>query len=795
MKRKIRNANFKLNSHFLTFIFSHFLVFSLSLIPVTAQLKKANDYFAHFEYAKAIPYYVKELHTKDSAEALDKLAACYFFTGDYEKAEIVYRKIISQKNSAPINLFNYGRILQYNRKYAEAKNQFLQYAIANPQDKRGEIFAKSCDIRFWKDSLFGVEIKNLANINTGFSEFSPVLFDKQLFFVSDRPKNFIEYDKQNWTSTPFSAVYSYREKAGDTAKFSIHLFENFNGHDGPVSFSEKKKQIFFMRIEPKKITEENKINKGKIFEAGFDNEKISGITPFPYNSDMYSCGHPAITPDGEYLFFTSDMPGGFGGKDIYYCKRENGSWGKPVNLGSEINTEGDEVFPSVKNDSFIYFSSNGHANYGGLDIFSAYKKNGEWKISNLKMPVNSNADDYGIFFSSENKGCFSSNRKGGKGQEDIYEFKIISSSITGEIFSLDNKPRKGMTLYLMDALGAAIDSIITNDAGFFIFKKLQHDQNYVIKMKTEDVEFHGHANMDTDPEKIIKIYVANKRNKIVDTVYTDNESFFRTHRNKTVPINIRGKIQLSALPGMNAPNIGVLLKTEDGKIISSTITDKDGFYDFKNLKGDESYMIVLDETNPSFDNKLKYTIMGNIFSNGLPILAGDVQLWFGDKFDEKIISMVLDKDGLYRFEYLPTEHYAMKLMDTQWGKIDLEHKEDSAIIVIENIYYEVDKWEILEDGKKTLNKAISFLSAHPNISMELGAHTDSRASDKHNLELSQKRAQAAVDYMASKGIKTEQLKAIGYGEAKPINKCINGTPCTEEEYRINRRTEFKIIGN
>jgi tetratricopeptide (TPR) repeat protein len=440
----------------------------LSVVTGSAQKSKADKYFAKAQYAKEIPAYEKAAKKNDDSqqESLVRLGDCYRVLNEYKKAEDSYKQALALKGKLPADFYyNYGYVLKTNNNYAEALNQFYAYLEEKPTDNKVKNAIKSCQqIKYWMTKAVEYEIKNVEGVNTAKSEFCPSVLNNKLVYVGEKQTDFLELSVDEMNGEPFLNVFVSKvdvDKSSNTKTFSNKI--NGKYHDGPVSFSSDGKTLLFTRVDY--VTKKNKeyINRAKIFFANGHDRNWSNIKGFQYNSEDYSVAHPSLSPDGNYLFFTSDMPGGQGGKDLWYCKKSGDGWEKPVNLGTDVNTSGDEMFPYVRKDGVLFFSSNGLPGFGGLDIFSAKEKEGKWLVSrNESLHLNSSSDDFSVCFLSDSTGYFSSNREGGKGKDDIYWFKYTNKyiNVSGTVLLTENTndAAKGVKVILADVNGKPIDS-------------------------------------------------------------------------------------------------------------------------------------------------------------------------------------------------------------------------------------------------------------------------------------------------------------------------------------------------
>ncbi|MES2760888.1 MAG: tetratricopeptide repeat protein [Bacteroidota bacterium] len=399
---------------------------------------KGDKYFDQNLFGEAIKCYQNDLKAKNrkvADHAIQKLADCYRITGEFEKAEATYKKILKKKKKEPIHYLNYGLSLKSSAKYAEAIVQFQEYSILKPQDPMGRIFLLSCDsAQKWLEETIGKEVKNLDAINTEQSEFSPVIYEKEkLIFSSSRigsKKALISFDGGSETHrTDLYSITLQKVETKENIRPDIYNLEAINTpmHEGSASFTKDGKEVYFTKtVKGKRNTDNNILNTLQIFYSRQDStgKWIKPISAFSFNSLKYSVGHPCLTTDGGTIYFMSDKPGGFGKTDIYYSiKQEDGTWGAPVNVGKNINTFGHELFPYISEENTLYFSSNSHPGMGQLDIFKATKDSSWSNVQNLKPPINSIGNDFGIVFDGRyQRGFFSSDRFNGKGAEDIYSF-------------------------------------------------------------------------------------------------------------------------------------------------------------------------------------------------------------------------------------------------------------------------------------------------------------------------------------------------------------------------------------
>jgi len=754
-----------------------FAVISLSL-SASAQMNKANSLYTQGRYVDAAKAYEKVVK-KESAnfEAVSKLANCYRILKDYQKAEEYYAKAVSLPNADVEQYLYYGQALKSNKKFTEAKVQFEIYVQKNPSSLLGKLLLQSInDVKNWESEPTWFQVSRQDDLNSELADFSPTLINNSIIFTTEREEDFVNDNQNSANKKPYLTIFE--AKANDNDFRSFNKPKRFSSslkspyHDGPTSFSKTNKVLYFSRSA--RELKGNKENKIKIYYANNTGKSWTKAYPFPYNSNEYNSAHPTISDDGKLLFFSSDMPGGLGGMDIYMCRWENNQWTKPQNLGNGVNTSQDEVFPTFRNGE-LYFSSNGLPGYGGLDIFLSKLSDNFESSLNLRTPLNSNTDDFGICWLDDKNGFFSSDRTGGLGSDDIYRFlftgiKTAEKTSMQGLLEYQQLPISGMTVKLLDENDNVLQTTKTDNEGKFAFDKLTADKNYMVLVDTKD---EGVLNNG-------KVYLTNKNgekvllaNKVKNGVFTfqalpaDRYSQMPILQEKDeslFTIGLHGQVY-QQLPGDFNKQMELYVVGDDGNIIATTKTDKDGKFFFPKLSPDAQYIIRLNEE----DGSLKVIILTE---------SGE------------LLESTAKKSRDYVYVRLDPDKKSITLLNEVDEVIRIKIDEN---FIISNIYYDYDKADINPDAAKELDKLATILKKNKHIAVELSSHTDSRASDDYNLKLSQKRADAAAEYIISKGVEKKRVYGKGFGETRLINKCSNGVECTEDEHGKNRRTEFKVI--
>ncbi len=422
---------------------------SIKLIPIIVlialqfnsygQLQRANRYFDLYRFSKAIPLYKKVIAKgplEKSNEAVVKLADCYRYINNPQEARSWYARAVEIVPVVPVNYLYLGQALRQLESYKDAKAAFEKYAQLVVDDPRGKTYAAFCDWAIKNKYAVSkvLEIKNEEALNTKWSDFSPVIYKDGIVFTSDRVSDAKTDLTYKWTDNDYLDLFLSKPKYFQDywtdmtePKTLSNSYEQLY-HDGPAVFSKDGKMVIISRTDRKNVKvakDKIKTHVVKMFFADITDDKNPKFKPFFLNADEYSVAHPTLSPDGKTMIFSSDKPGGFGESDLYMCVWANDNWTNLVNLGQKINSLGNEVFPTMVNDTTLLFASDGYAGFGGLDIFISNKKGGEWtEPRNLMKPINSSWDDFGILFFEDMKhGFFSSNRPGGKGLDDIYAFR------------------------------------------------------------------------------------------------------------------------------------------------------------------------------------------------------------------------------------------------------------------------------------------------------------------------------------------------------------------------------------
>lgn len=706
---------------------------------------------------------------------------------------------------------SYARALASNSKYKESQEQFDNYLLLVDNDDRAKGFSKLYeDISVLAKNVDCYKVDYLS-INTSAADFSPVKYQNGLVFVSNRKTSGGVKRVFEWNNSPFLDLYHLDElakvstgeaglggaasaktsktrrtpqvgsdeyttsTANDSPTLGVLGGGNIGGkrtnyadraltesdrmsgainskyHEGPVAFFKDGRRVIFTRNNmkggsPKKS--DDGVIKLKMYSAEAKKDAWANITELPFNSDQYSTGHPALSADERLLFFVSDMPGGFGGTDLYVSRYEGSGWGAPINLGDKINTAGNEMFPFIDELGNLYFSSDGHPGLGDLDIFYVRMEGTtpKGKVTNLGMPLNSSKDDFGIITDGQRKsGYFSSNRKEGGDDDDIYKFDReceAGCDLLIAVYDADTKmPLDRSRITFTNDKGNE-QTVETDADGIVKMDNVVTTHNYAFKATKEGYTPNTVTYMTEECDtETPRLEIPLQRPGLDSSGLIARDRIPSSLRPDAKTCTIRGKVKMLS---SKAPVEGVLvsLKNEcDGTTITA-YSDKDGNFEFTAVEGCD------------------YTLQGK-----------------KDEYGSK--SSLLQKFNCNDAANVVPEIYMFK---------------EGDVVEIENIYFDYGKYYIRRDARAGLDKLVDIMREYPNMKIELRSHTDSRSSKEFNQKLSDNRAKSTAEYLFKRGISRSRiLDYRGFGETQLVNGCADGVKCSEAEHQLNRRTEIKVV--
>ncbi|MBQ0030399.1 MAG: OmpA family protein [Bacteroidales bacterium] len=656
---------------------NHFFSDITKIIPIVATvvvcsgcsvnqtIKKADKKYEIGEYYKAASIYRMAYPRVSAAKERQKkgyvayrMGTCYALLNENSKAEMALKNAVRYKGDSLACLL-YADVLRKNNKAKEAIKQYDAFLETHPADSRALAGKSSAvDAVEWAKNPTKYVVSKVDLLASKKTESSPAFpggDSSTVYFATTRIEKGDKRKNSKITGLPTHNIYVARKNSAG-AWDQIEALEgeiNTIDDEGAPCFTADGKTMFFTRCRSVK----GQSLGAEIYTCQRQGGKWGKVSKVELSKDSsITFAHPAVSSDGRVLYFVSDLQGGFGGKDIWFSIKNESGWGAPQNAGSQINTAGDEMFPTFRHDSLLYFSSNGHPGFGGLDIFCATLGNdGSWKsVRNMMTPINSSMDDFGMsFIEGAESGMFSSNRDERKGNDHLYSFVLppVLFNITGKILSTSGEPLPDATI-----------RVVGND--------------------------------------------------------------------------------------------GTNLKLH---------AKKDGTFSYP------------------LNKNVKYVILGNC------------------------------RGYLNRKETVATED----LEDSKNFNVNMQLASISKPVGLDNIFFEFGKATLTKESDKSLDKLVALLNDNPNITIEIGAHTDRVGSAEGNLELSGQRARSVVDYLVKKGIESDRLTAKGYGKSTPVvvdaklakqydfmkeGQILDDgalDQMTKEQQdianQVNRRTEFRVL--
>ena len=670
-------------------------LFAILMLSSCASLYLDNGKAAYEElkYQDAISNLEKGLAKKSDTESRLILADAYMKTNNFTQAMETYREATVDPGVTDSQRLDFGRALMTNENYDEALAVFEGILSRSPSNEVAQNLAHACrnaDMMMADSSLYTIEPFNVPGLS---GVFAPVEYNNGLLVSGTADAGL---NKDPYTGESFIDLYFYENVNGIWKNAS--KLEGVNGkwHDGIATLSADEKTMILTRSnysgKSGLKSDEDHINNTQLYisEKNEDGE-WSDPTLLPFGDDKYMFAHPTLSEDGNTLYFSSNMSPSQGGMDIFQVSRENGEWGIPQNLPSSINTPADEVFPHLKSADSLFYSSDGLAGLGGLDLHYSVLRNGNWgDPSHLGYPLNSSGDDFGVSFNEGgDTGYISSDRAG---SDQLYSFAISSPEIT-------------------------LDGLIT------------------------DVD-------DLTPIEGVKVVISNLTDGTTETLMTDEN----------------GRYNLDLLPGKEYK-----IQTEHD--------------DYFSVSENVSTQGVTSSEEKDLVFELKKLVITDTADNGDTDGSGDKG--DGDGSDGDGNGSDSDGDGSDVADNGDGS-------DGSDGDGNGDGSGTDGVYDIPNIYWDYNKWDIRPDAEPYLDELVKTLKDNPNLKVQVQSHCDSRGSYFFNDQLSEKRANAVVDYLVSKGISRSLVTSKGYGERKLVNNCRDNVECSEADHQKNRRTEFIV---
>jgi outer membrane protein OmpA-like peptidoglycan-associated protein len=613
-----------------------------------------------------------------------------------------------------------------------------------------------------------VVVTNERRINSDELEYSPVFYKEGIVFVSTRHESVLyEVKDKNANGVNIMSIFqAQRDDEGFLHEPTVLANELLTRvHEGPVTFDRTAETIFFTRNETQTKAPDG-FKKLQVYQAKKQGDLWGEIKKLAFNDPDFNYLHPSISADNDVMFIASDIPGGYGGMDLYAVYKGGEEWSQLVNLGSKVNTPGNEVFPFIAADGVLYFSSDGHGGYGNLDIFytTQVPRDESWREPvNLNSPFNSPSDDFGFIVDRDNKnGYFSSDRKGGFGGDDIYSFFIEGTvgPIAGGTQDLDGlvvkdedgNPLEGATI---SAINFDEISLSADDAQ--IVKLLPGSggkDNFILDVSSGGLGKAGDTGADGQTDLTM-----NKGNYVLKitkdgyvpayvtiTPDTDLRNLDVRLRRAVDCIPLAGRVWME---GGKTPVSGAEVHIVDVESQEAVIvySDATGSYDYC-INCNRVYSV--------------YAVKNGVTSAPGIASAKNIPCAQGEK-----INLPLYLGGTPLFAGMTIE--------------------------LPNIYFNFDDAALRPDAHRDLDEVVGMLMNYPGMKLELASHTDARGTSLYNWDLSERRSASVFRYLTAKGVKENRLTPRGYGESQIRNRCTDGVVCSEKDHQYNRRTEIKIL--
>lgn len=707
----------------------------LSSLGAYAQLDEANKHYMLYEYADAIPKYKKHLAKEaNDYNATKSLFNCYKNTNNITEAISTGKQVIALAEAQPDDWYDLVQVLKISGNITEAKPYADQYLTKAPGDKANSLIEslKTYDQMMANKGDLVIENKTQR---FDYSTFSLMPYDGKYLVTAESPSG----TKSKWTGRGFTKLFLVPSDFSKMSELSKDL--SSKGDDGIATTNAAGDVIWYTSLHKKATGSGNlKTKKLKLVEAIKSGNGWT-VRELPFNNKDYNVAHPAISEDQKMLVFASDMPGGKGGMDLYYSTKEaDGTWSAPVNIAS-LNTSETEVFPVFIGNK-LYFSSNGHAGIGGLDIFEANRNGTDFgSIKNVGYPINSSYDDFSLYTNDNlQTGYISTNRYGNAQLDDIaYFYKKGEKPKEVEVPVLVTKDNVGLEVRVQDKyteIPLPYVAIEVKDKGRNVVAKgLSDPDGNVLIEDLPKGEYTVQGELNGITTTIAKIMVEDFADELIKKVVTHNDPRF----------TLTGKV-VNSTTGEPVQGVTVYRQNSTMNRTEETLTGIDGRFFF--------------QLEQSSDFKL----------------SGEKKGWLTTEVAYETTK------GLDRSKEL---YVTLEL--------DMQQPTGNAVIRLDKIFYDFDKCDIKPVSAEELDRLVKLMRDYADMKVELSSHTDSRGSSAYNEKLSQCRADAAVQYIVSKGVSRDRVVAKGYGESKLVNRCADGVECSDEEHQQNRRTEFTII--
>lgn len=616
-----------------------------------------------------------------------------------------------------------------------------------------------------------IEIENCARVNDRETQFGPAIYGEELVFLTRPKRGNVDPVTRKTYFKLFQAPISRDGLPGNPRPFSVELSSNYN--EGPVSFTQEDRVIFLTRtLQRDGTTEEDltgKTNLG-IYSAYRATYDWADVRPLPFNGRNFSNQHPSVSKDGRRVFFASNREGGYGGYDLYFSDYRDGRWSGAINLGPEINTEGNEAFPHIHPSGRLFFASDGHGGQGGYDLFMMDLSGRRWgELINLPAPVNSPGDDVGIALTDDgNRAYLVSNRDGGKGQDDIYLLRLKRG-----IVSLRGPEIDGETFTLYDGAtsrrisGAQVWFSEVDPSGrmppeLYSFQLEQRSGNKQIVPVVRPLGQLPPSPLRTDREGGLRLEL------VVGKTYE-----LRVHKSGYTPGALRF---VYTREGPSRPLV-LTLQPAGCKLVSGRITDRNG-------GGIEAVPLQFRPENCSAGAVSTVTDIAGYYEICVPVGCSFLVAAGRPGYETSTAQL----SGAQLEE---NEHPAVNLALKAEGNISRRNVNTSdALLPLPGLNFFAGTSILQEELSRDLGLLFRLLEDRPDLRLLLVAHTDGAQAPEMLVRLGEQRAEAVRQALLRRGIGADRLRTVAYGNAYRLRPC---STCSPEDYAVNNRLEAKVI--
>ncbi len=638
------------------------------------------------------------------------------------------------------------------------------------------LLALCCAVQpaFSQDKNIKVQVKNEQAVNTAGLEFSPTFYEDGIVFISTNNAGLKKVTDTQLKLPAMSILRSRRNTEGalqTPEPFAKELSSEY--HEGPVCFDRTAETVYFSRntlMNGKVKTDKDGTQRMRLYTAKKSGASWSDPVTLPFNTNEFDDCHPAISIDGDKLFFASNRPGGLGGMDIYVAYRVGESWSEPVNLGASVNTSGNEVFPFVHADNTLYYASTGLQGKGGLDLYlTTPTGSNEWsKPVNLGEPFNTGGDDFGLIVDLDKiNGYYSTAGAGGQGGDEILSFYVENGNLDQYLKQKNTVVEQyALKVVVVDKRsGAPIEDasirILSTEGGNVIGRD---EAGNLITITTEN------------GQDVMKAMPPDKGVEGISD-YTGNFDTELPVGNYAVTASKDGYQTKQATVTVSKPRRMVKIELDKGAVAGKARWNASLFNYVTNAPMSGAKVVLTDQASGKKDT-VWADANGMVDYNLTPNRKYKAEIYQGGQV---VGTADLDTTGWPTTGEPTSQNFSVAPILP------------GSAIQLPNIYYNFNDATLRPDARKDLNMVVALMRQQPSLTLELASHTDSRGGSLYNQTLSQRRAEGVVEYLVSQGMKRDRLRPVGYGESELRNRCTDRIDCTEQEHARNRRTEVRIL--